>query len=226
MNNLSTQLYQQIQIIIQKGKVYLHNKSAETIEELTYETTSMFTADDVIAVSSTPSYKINGISPNTAVLLEILDTWEDGKVSYYLTKVKTESIDFQGSINLKIKHLSGLVALPQIVDCVVVKLGSTDGFVVDLEEKNTDVVNELYWLAEDLLSYTDLTGNIFDTEKAQVKLWKFNPVLKKYSFPEIDKLQNNLLGRLEIPMFFDKEAFREKVYELYQLLEKMNKKRH
>ena len=84
------ELYQNFQIIIQKGKVYLHNKTSEIIKELIYETASMFTADNVIAVSSIPKYQINNIPPQSAVLLEILDGWEDGKPSYYLTKVKTK----------------------------------------------------------------------------------------------------------------------------------------
>lgn len=221
MEHISRKLYQQIQIIIQKGKVYLHNKSDETIESLIYETTSMFTVDEMIAVSATPSYQITNIPFNKAVLLEVLDGWEDGKPSYYLTKVNTKSVAFEGNINLKITHLSGMFALPQIVDCAIVKLGSTDGFIVDMEKKDTNSVNELYWLAEDLLAYTDLTGEQFDTEKAQVKLWKMNPILSKNDFPKVQELQNNLLGRLEIPMFFDKLAFAEKVNELYQSLEKM-----
>ena len=221
MDNLSTQLYQQIEIIIQKGKVYLHNKTAEMIEELVYETASMLTTDDVIAVSATPTYQIMNIPPNKAVLLEILDGWEDGKISYYLTKVKTKTIDFQGNINLKIKYLSGMIALPQIVDGEIVKLGSKDGFVVDTAAKADNPVNDLYWLAEDLLAYTDLTGEQFDTEKAQLKLWKMNSILSKNDFPKVQELQENLLGRLEIPMFFEKEEFAAKVNELYQLLMKM-----
>ena len=221
MSNLSTQLYQQIEIIIQKGKVYLHNKSDEMIEELIYETTSMLTTDDLIAVSATPTYQITNIPPDKVILLEILDGWEDGKISYYLTKVKSKTIDFQGSINLKIKSLSGVIALPQIVDGEIVKLGSKDGFVADTAAKADNPVNALYWLAEDLLAYTDLTGERFDTEKAQLKLWKMNPILSKNNFPKVQKLQENLLGRLEIPMFFEKEEFAATVNELYQLLMKM-----
>lgn len=131
MTNLEQQLYQNVQIIIQKGKVYLHNKLDETIEELIYETIAMFTTDDVIAVSSTPSYQIKAIPPNTVVFLEILDGWEDGTVSYYLTKIKTETIDFQGNILLKTKSLSGMFALPQIVNGEVIKLKTKDGFVVN-----------------------------------------------------------------------------------------------
>lgn len=126
------ELYQNVQIIIQKRKVYLHNKTSETIELLIYETASMLTTDEMIAVSSTPKYQITKISSNSAVLLEILDGWEDGKPSYYLTKIKTKTVDFQGNINLRIKHLSGMIALPQIVDCEIVKLDSKDGFIVDM----------------------------------------------------------------------------------------------
>lgn len=219
--NLSTKLYKQVQILIQKGNVYLYNKLEENINVLVYETSSMLTMDEVIVVSATPSYRVTNIPSNKAILLEVLDGWEDGKVAYYLTKVKTKTIDFQGNIDLKIKYLSGMVALPQIVDADLVKLGSKDGFVVDTEEADSTTVNELYWLGEDLLAYTDLTAEQFDTEKAAMKLWKMNPILSKNDFPKIQKLQKDLLGRLEIPMFFDKSAFAEKVNELYQLLKKI-----
>lgn len=130
------ELYQNIQIIIQKRTVYLHNKTSETLKELIYETASMFTTDDAIVVSSTPTFQMKKISPNSVVLLEILDGWEDGKPSYYLTKVKTEAIDFQGNLNLKIKYLSGMIALPQIVDCEITKIGTKDGFVVDTNKNS------------------------------------------------------------------------------------------
>ena len=129
-----TKLYQSIQIIIQKGKVYLHNKSDENIDELIYETASMLTTDDVIAVSSIPQYQITKISPNTSVLLEVLDGWEDGIINYYLTKLKTKTIDFQGSIDLKVKYLSGMIALPEIVDCTITKLGAKDGFTINIKD--------------------------------------------------------------------------------------------
>ncbi|MFT6936640.1 MAG: hypothetical protein ACJA1N_000939 [Saprospiraceae bacterium] len=130
-----TELYQNIQILIQKGSVYLYNKTSETIEELIYETTSMFTTDDVIAISSTPKYQINNILSNTAVLLEILDGWEDGKPSYYLTKVETKTIDFQGNMNLRIKNLSGFVTLPKIVTHEITKLETKEGFIINTNEK-------------------------------------------------------------------------------------------
>lgn len=131
-----TELYKNIQINIQKGKVYLYNKTSETIDELIYETASMLTADDVIAVSSMPKYQINDIPPNSAVLLEILDGWEDGQISYYLTKIKTKTIDLQTNVNLRIKHLSGFIALPQIANCEITKLGTKDGFIVNTNEQS------------------------------------------------------------------------------------------
>lgn len=82
-------------------------------------------------------------------------------------------------------------------------------------------MDELYWFAEDLLAYTDLTGNYFDIEKAQIKLWKMNPILKKNDFPNIQNEYNQLDEMLEITALFDKPIFAEKVNELYQLLEKM-----
>ena len=132
----NTELYKNIQILIQRGNVYLHNKMSETIEELRYETVSMFTSDDMIAVSSAPNYKITKIPSNTIVLLEILDGWEDGKPSYYLTRIKTKTIDFEGNLNLNIKYKSGLVALPKIVNCAKTKLGTKEGFTVDTNQKD------------------------------------------------------------------------------------------
>lgn len=81
-------------------------------------------------------------------------------------------------------------------------------------------MNELYWLAEDLLAYTDLTGNHFDIEKAQIKLWKMNPILSKNDFPTIQQLYNDLDEILENTAFFDKSTFIDKVNELYKTLEK------
>lgn len=136
MTDLETRLYQNIQIVIQRKNVYLHNKSDEIINELTYETASMFTTDNVIAVSSIPKYQIRAIPPNQIVYLETLDGWEDGTISYYLIKIKTQTIDFQGNITLKSKQLSGIFALPQIANSAVVKLGSKDSFTIKIEEKN------------------------------------------------------------------------------------------
>ena len=81
-------------------------------------------------------------------------------------------------------------------------------------------MNELYWLAEDLVAYTDLTGNHFDIEKAQIKLWKMRLILAKNDFPKIQNLYGELEDSLVFPAFFDKPDFAEKVNELYQLLEK------
>jgi hypothetical protein len=128
----TTNLFHQIGIIIQKGHVYLHNQSDEMIEALTYETVAMLTMEDVIAVSAAPKYLIHEIPPQTAVLLEVLDGWEDGKPYYYLTKLKSQSVDFQGNILLKIKHFSGILALPQIKNCAVVKLETKDGFTINM----------------------------------------------------------------------------------------------
>ncbi len=218
---MKEQLYSKIEIIIQHGNVYLHNKSEENIEELIYETAAMLTMDITIVISSIPCYQITQIPSKQAVFLEKLTGWEDGKISYYLAKVKTETITFEGTMTLKMRKLSGIVSLPKIADCKIIKLSSQDGFVVDIEKMNNGTINELYWLAEELKAYTDLMGSHFDTEKAQTKLWKMNSILSKNDFPKVQELQNNLLGRLEIPMFFDKAEFSKKVDELYELLEKL-----
>lgn len=213
----TNELYNKIEIIIQRGQVYLVNKLEEPINTLIYSTFSMITTDDEIGVSAAPHYQIQNIPAGQAVYLETLDGWEDGSIYYHLVSLKTASFTSEESFTLKEKKLSGLIKLPQLADCKIQKIKSDKGFVVNINNKNA--MNELYWLAEELKSYTDLTGDHFDTEKAEMKLWKMNSILAKSDFPEIQKLQKNLLGRLEIPMFFDKKAFSEKVDELYQLLE-------
>lgn len=218
MNNV---LQQKVQILIQHKKVYLVNKLDEPIDQLVYNTFSMLTTDDDIAISDTPHYQIEDIPAGDAVYLETLDGREDGTIYYNLVSIKTASISLTDTFQLKQKKLSGLISLPPLADCTIQKINTEKGFMVNTNDK--DPINELYWLAEDLKSYTDLTGSRFDTEKAQWRLWKMNPVLSKNDFPEIQKLQNNLLGRLEIPMFFDKEEFSKEVDELYELLEKIKK---
>ena len=215
-------LYNQIEIIIQRGMVYLVNKLDESINTLVYSTFSMLTTDNEIGISDTPNYQIQNIPAGHAVYLETLDGWEDGAIYYSLVSLETASISINESFSLKQKALSGLVKLPQLANCLIEKLHSTAGFIVKINNKKA--MNELYWLAEELKSYTDLTGDRFDTEKAEAKLWKMNPILSENDFPEIQKLQKNLLGRLEIPMFFDKKAFSEKVDELYKNLTEMNDK--
>jgi hypothetical protein len=86
---------------------------------------------------------------------------------------------------------------------------------------NKQAIKELYWFTEDLQAYTDLTGNHFDIEKAQSKLWKMNPILTHNDLPEIQNLYDELLDALEIPSFFDKAAFAEMVEALSELLESM-----
>ena len=219
---MKEQLYNKIQIIIQHKKVYLANKLDEPIERLVYSTFSMLTMDNDIGISDAPHYQIQHIPAGHIVHLETLDGWEDGSIYYTLVSLKTASITSKESFSLKQKPLSGLVALPPLADCKIEKINTEKGFIVNTNDKKA--VNELYWLAEELKAYTDLTGSQFDTEKAQVKLWKMKPILSKNDFPKVQAIQHNLLGRLEIPMFFEKEAFSEKVDELYQLLEKMKKK--
>lgn len=222
MNDLETQLYKSIVVLIQRGNVYLHNKLGETIEELIYETASMFTTDDAVAVSATPSYKIVNVPPNSAVFLETLDGWDDGKVFYVLTKIKTKNIDFQGQITLKTQPLSGMIKLPQVIDCELIKLNSKEGFTINFNQK---AINELYWFAEELQAYTHLTGDRFDLDNAQNRLWRMKPILNENDFPEIQRLFDAMNEQLEMVMAFDKLAFTENVENLYDILEKMNKKK-
>jgi hypothetical protein len=81
-------------------------------------------------------------------------------------------------------------------------------------------LNELYWLAEELKAYTDLTGERFDVEDAQNRLWKMKPTLSALNLEAVQQLYDELEGQLETPMFFDKSAFAEKVDAYYELLEK------
>jgi hypothetical protein len=222
MSQTNEALYSKIEIIIQQKQVYLVNRLDESINELVYSTFSMMTTDDAIGVSSAPHYRIQDIPAGHAVYLETLDGWEDGAIYYSLVSVEIASISSEETFTLKQKPLSGLVKLPPLSDCKIEKIKSDKGFVVNTNNKKA--MNELYWLAEELKAYTDLTGDRFDTEKAEVKLWKMNPILAKNDFLEIQKIQKNLLGRLEIPMFFDKKAFSEKVDELYKNLAAMNDK--
>ena len=217
MNNIEVKIYKSVYICIQHKKVYLINKLSELISELRYSTFSMLTLDDQIGVSSAPHYKILNIPAGQAMYLETLDGWEDGSIYYQLESIKTASFSHDKSFILNQKQLSGMIALPPLAGCNVEKINTSEGFILNIDNKKA--INELYWCAEDLKAYTDLTGNHFDTEKAQVKLWKMNPILSKNDFPKIQRLQNNLLGRLEIPMFFDKAEFSGKVDELYNTLE-------
>ena len=100
--------------------------------------------------------------------------------------MKTASIASKESFSLKQKPLSGLVTLPPLADCKIEKINTEKGFIVNTNDKKA--VNELYWLTEELKAYTDLTGSQFDTEKAQVKLWKMNPILSKNDFPKVQMI--------------------------------------
>lgn len=212
------QIQQQVIIIIQSRSVYLHNQLSESIDSLVYETFSMVTADEIIGISSSPTYKIQNIPPDKAILLEELDRWEDGSVYYNLLALNSATINFEGKIAIKTKKLSGMFALPEIIQVEKVKLSSTAGFTVNIEQKN---VENLYWIAEDLVAYTDLTGNLFDTEKAQFKIWKMKPFLTDFDNSEIVDLYNQLDASLENPSFFDKKSFSILVNDLFNRLEKM-----
>lgn len=88
-------------------------------------------------------------------------------------------------------------------------------------DNNKTAINHLFWAAEELKAYTDLTGNRFDIAHAQRRLWPINRILSKHNFPEIQKRYNTLEELLEQSMFFDKIGFSKKVDELFTLLESM-----
>lgn len=86
---------------------------------------------------------------------------------------------------------------------------------------NKKAITELYWLAEDLLAYTDLTMDRFDIENAQNRLWKMRPILSQTDLPNIQKLYDEMMEQLEVSSFFAKADFAENVRELYDVLEDM-----
>ncbi len=80
-------------------------------------------------------------------------------------------------------------------------------------------INELYWLAEELKSYTDLTGDRFDIDNAQRRLFPMQPLVEKIGLAEYRERYDELAELLDVAAFFDKVVFSDKVDELYQLLE-------
>ncbi len=214
---MNTTIQENVYIAIQHNKVFLVNRLEEPIEELIYSTYMVLTVDETIGVSDAPHYQIKNIPAGHAVLLEVLDGWEDGSIHYEMVILKSANQNLNESQSLKQKKLSGLIKLPPLADCNIEKISVDDGFTVDLNNK--DDINTLYWQVEELKSYTDLTGNRFDIDNAQKRLWQMHPVLKKGNFPAEQKLYEELSELLETAMFFDKVAFSEKVDELFSLLE-------
>ncbi|MFT5834830.1 MAG: hypothetical protein ACI97N_002470, partial [Cognaticolwellia sp.] len=80
-----------------------------------------------------------------------------------------------------------------------------------MRKMNKKVITELYWLAEDLLAYTDLTMDRFDIENAQNRLWKMRPILSQNDLPNIQKLYDEMTEQLEVSSFFKKADFAENV---------------
>jgi hypothetical protein len=215
------QIHQQVIIVIQSGNVYLHNKLSEPIDSLIYETFSMVTSDDIVGISSSPTYKIQNIPSNQVVLLEVLDRWEDGQIYYNLLALNSSTIHFEGKLSFKTKRLSGMFTLPQTAVIEKIKLSSTSGFIVDMNPKT---INNLYWIVEDLMAYTDLTGDHFDIEKAQFKLWKMKPFLSEFENSDITNIYEQLNTSLENSAFFDKNAFTTITTNLFNNLEELRKK--
>jgi hypothetical protein len=82
-----------------------------------------------------------------------------------------------------------------------------------------DLNNQLYWLAEELKSYTDLSEERFDISHAQKRVWSMNPILKNNDLPDVQDYYNELDELLENALLFDKLVFSEKVNQLFSLLE-------
>lgn len=216
------ELYNKIEILIQHKKVYLVNKLDEIINSLVYNTFSMVSIDNEIGISDAPHYQIQDIPAGHAIYLETLDGWEDGSIYYQVISVKTASIALQDAFTLKQKVRSGLIKLPPIANCSIEKLHSTSGFIVHTNVPET--VNELYWLAEELKSYTDLTGSRFDIDNAQKRLFPMRPIMEKIDSHQIQELYNEITELLENSMPFDKIIFSKKIDAFYEILAKMNNK--
>lgn len=216
--NISTEIYKKVYICHQKGKVYLVNQLAERIESLKYSTFSMLTDDERIGVSSAPTYSMENIPKGHAIYLETLDGWEDGSIYYQLKSLKTANINFNEELTLKEKKLSGMLKLPPLANVVIEKISTENAFTIDIS-KNT--INQLYWLAEELQSYTDLTGNRFDTENAQRRLFPMASHLKTLQNDDLQSLYDEMLEQLEMPAFFNKNDFSTKVDKFYGMIERL-----
>lgn len=84
---------------------------------------------------------------------------------------------------------------------------------------NTKLINELYWFCEDLVAYTDLTGNRFDIDHAQRRLWPMIKTADQLGYQPYIVQCAALEEDLEIGAFFNKGKFSEKLDRLFDELE-------
>jgi len=84
-----------------------------------------------------------------------------------------------------------------------------------------EAIKQLYFLAEELKSYTDLTGSRFDIDNAQRRLWLMQAIVKKNDLSDINSLYDTLSEQLDVPSFFDKVSFSKSLDDLYTLLHSM-----
>lgn len=88
-------------------------------------------------------------------------------------------------------------------------------------------MKELYWLAEELQSYTHLTGDRFDIESAYRRLWPMKPHIATISDADVQKkvqeYYNEMDEILDLPMCFDKQQFEKTIDALVVLLEAKQK---
>ena len=87
--------------------------------------------------------------------------------------------------------------------------------------KQAALIHELYWLCEELLSYTDLTGERFDIDSANRRLWSMHPILNQLQNDELVHMYQTLLEDLENTVYFDKPAFTTKVHALFNKVEQL-----
>ncbi len=86
--------------------------------------------------------------------------------------------------------------------------------------KQASLIEELYWFCEELVAYTDLTGDRFDIDNAQRRLWPMIKTAEKLGNQSYIDHCSFLEEALEIAPFFDKKSFSERLDRFFAELEK------
>ena len=89
--------------------------------------------------------------------------------------------------------------------------------------KKDSLINDLYWLCEELVAYTDLTGERFDIDSASRRLWPMNPVLNQLQNEVFIQKYRVLLNDLDDTVEFNKLDFAEKVHQFFYEIEQLSK---
>ena len=72
----------QIYIAELKGKIAFVNESNTSFKEISYSTGSFFSDGDTIIQSAVPRFRLKGIPAKSHVIIEDVDVFEDGRISY------------------------------------------------------------------------------------------------------------------------------------------------